>query len=516
METDYYWDYRRGNTVTYRYVLPDELADESRHGDAQESLVRALARTTLDHPMLQAVLVDSRERVPQFARIQRLDLDKLVTWHTVEASEDYGTAADRIVNEHVNKRFDEAEALPGWRILATTSGNLGFVDVHLLVRHTMFDGESRKIFHRSLLDHLNNPLSDSESSSLFSHGHTLELASRGDNVAFPPAMENFGKFTLGPGYVVSKTWHELKPSFLAKATETQRSWGAVKTDDYETEYRTIRVDAATAQKIVETCRSHKTTVTGFVHGVVLASLLWECREDVKKQSFLTGSAINLRRFMKDRPRTMPDVEMDPHKTIVNMLTVIDHEFSEADVKRLSALIKPAGENSNDCRHYEDVLWEAARMTRREIEQKLESGLKNDVMSLMKLVHDWRPEKRRMAKKPRAESWTVTNIGAVDGQPSSGSADKSKQWHVDHAVIIPSVDVARSMFVLGVISVKGGDLCISVAWQSGLNDYVARIGERLTQDIHSWCHYVASSGSEWPTNWESRGFSEHLKTEKPVL
>ncbi|KAI6785500.1 uncharacterized protein J7T54_007143 [Emericellopsis cladophorae] len=454
--------------------------------------------------MLQAVVLHGDTKSPSFARRDSLNLDELVTWHRIPECSNYAMATDKIVNERVDLIFDRPDALPGWRLVVTSAEQSPFLDAHLAVRHTSFDGESRKVFHRTLLDHLNHSLKDDQLSPLFSNGHTLVYPT--DGPAFPPPMEEFGDFKIDLGYVLSTAWKELKPACMQKPTATQTSWGPFKPNDYGTERKIVRVDAVNSRKIVDVCRSHKTTITGLLHGIIFASLLWECKSVVESPSFVASSAVNLRRFMPNKPRTMPDVEMDPRKTIVNMLSTVDHEWDEVAVMKLLQLSRPLDEIAEDCRHYEDIVWAVAKSARGDIEKKLDAGLENDVMKLMWLAPDWRSEKKRSCKKARVESWCVTNLGVFDGKraatESSGKANDS--WEIDHAVFTAVVDAARSLFMVSAASVKDGDLCIGVAWQSGLGEYIDKVGDRLTRDMHSWTNHLATGA--WEDNWEQRAFA----------
>ncbi|KAF4960603.1 hypothetical protein FSARC_10439 [Fusarium sarcochroum] len=502
MEADYFLDYLRSNCFSCRYNLPGELVDSSTDEDVHNRFIQALARTIIDNPMLHAVLVNAEGKRPKFARLEELNLHDMVEWRVISKSEDYSQTTDMIINQQVDQVFSNPDTLPGWRILVTRLDGESFLDVHLMVRHTMLDGDSRKILNTSLLGHLNSPIENKEQQSLVLHGHTLKIPSQGP--AFPPPMEKYGDFSLGLKFILSLAWQELRPGFLQKPSATAKAWGPFKVDDYKTERRTIRINPEHTQKLIQRCRAHQTTITGFLHGAILASLMWECSDTVQSQSYSATSAVNLRRFMPDRPKAMSDTHMDPAKTIVNMLTVIDHEFDVKSVQNLLQLIKPTDEKPTDCRHYEDIVWATAVETRSSIQKKLNKGLKNDVMGALKLVSDWRSEKKASWKKPRRESWTLTNLGVFDGQKPTNTDEKRNNWHVDHVLFAPSVDVSRSLFMISAISVKDGDMCIGIAWQSGLGEYVDTVGNRLTRDIYSWCNYIATS--EWSDDWVQRSFA----------
>lgn len=67
------------------------------------------------------------------------------------------------------------------------------------------------------------------------------------------------------------------------------------------------------------------------------------------------------------------------------------------------------------------LWAASAQNRREISDKLEAGLRNDLVGLFKYVTDWKQTMSNMAKRTRQFSWLVTNIGMLDGGNAPSSA-----------------------------------------------------------------------------------------------
>ncbi|KAI3390520.1 hypothetical protein diail_9287, partial [Diaporthe ilicicola] len=61
----------------------------------------------------------------------------------------------------------------------------------------------------------------------------------------------------------------------------------------------------------------------------------------------------------------------------------------------------------------EVVWSVSARVRREIEERLDLGIRNDLLGIMKLVSDWRTQQRGEAKKARYLSWLITNLGVID-------------------------------------------------------------------------------------------------------
>lgn len=71
-------------------------------------------------------------------------------------------------------------------------------------------------------------------------------------------------FAMTPGFTITNAWKEMKTSFLnMKPIATQLSWGQYK--------------HGPDRKILEACRTRGTTVTGPLHGIIFAILLWGVR-----------------------------------------------------------------------------------------------------------------------------------------------------------------------------------------------------------------------------------------------
>ncbi|KFH44368.1 hypothetical protein ACRE_048480 [Hapsidospora chrysogenum ATCC 11550] len=495
LEGMYYNEQYCGTAVTCRYIIPAGLADASKHQEVQKRLVRAVAQTVLDHPQTQVALTGVKTKRPSYIKLDSINLDDLIDWCSVTAEDDYPAFADARLTQELDRPFTHLDTRPGWRITALRPEGSAFIDVVFNFRHTTTDGTGAKIFQESLLKHLNDPDADSSSLNL-QGGSTLLFPADHVTCKHPPPMDKWAEFSVGLCFALSTSWRELKPSFLQKKpTALQRSWGPVKPGPGKTERRTIRIGATNAKKIVGACREHKTTVTGLLHGILAATLMWETRSFGRGRSLKATTAIDMRRFLGRRPSGLPGTELDPHKTIGVFVTALFHEFDEPTVEQLCTKMRGPIEGKGMA-HMEGIVWEVAETTRGAIRAKIDRGLKNDIVALVKVVGDWRAERARLVKKPRVEAWMVTNLGVMDVNPPTEKTkdDETSGWRAGRAFFSLSAETPKPVFSLSSITAKDGDMCVDVTWQADSNEFVDGIGNRLGPHLYAWLNYIATS--EW--------------------
>ncbi|KAG9255520.1 alcohol acetyltransferase-domain-containing protein [Emericellopsis atlantica] len=467
--------------ISCRYVVPQELRPASEHSALQQTIIRAVAQTTLNHPLMQVGIIKESTKQPYWVRLDSIDFDKITEWHTVPAEQDYATAVEDVLNEQIDRRFEERETRPGWRLVVTRTQGGDFVDVMWAFNHTIADGMSAKIFHEDLLSFLDDPTQKPDR-PVNLHGNVLLLGQ--STGPFTPPQNKLANFSSSPGFAIQSAWDELKPSFMSKPTYTQKQWGPFQTSPTTTNRTSILIDADKSKRIVAACRKNGATVTSMLNGIVFASLYHELK-DMDGQPSLSGStAVDQRRFLGSSVNGV-----DPKRMVNNLVTMVAHDFTEEDVLRITKNIGTQ-DPSQGLAYLEPVVWEVAGLTRGHVQERLDKGFKDDIMSLMGLVGDWRSEVTRSMKKPRRESWQVTNLGVIDGH--GGSAEGG--WHISRAMFSLSAELCRSLFILSCFGVKGGEISVDITWQDGLNELVQRVGERLTTDTLGWCNWLADG--EW--------------------
>jgi hypothetical protein len=422
---------------------------------------------------MQAGLVDEDSSRPNWIQLDFIDLTRHVTWETA-AGADYEVQFRKSLQEQLHTWFTELSSRPGWRIhVLRQRDSSRHLDVIFCWHHAFFDGMSAKIFHQTLLKNLN----DAKAQELVPGLDNTVLKLVDTAKQFPPPPETLRKINVTLGFTAAMVWRELKPPFLVRENPTDANWAPIRSEPYGTESRLIIIDAGTLKKLLAACRKHQTTLTGLLNALPLLSLSQQL--DAKKVTALSSVlALDLRRFMPSRPRGylwhVPDVTMD------NEVTLVEQDFGTDIIQDIRSKAASASSAEEVIAKVEDTAWAVAVSTRGDIQRKLESDLKNDLLGLMTFVKDWREQMRSKLAKPRARSWGVTNLGVLD----RGSGD----WTIDRAVFRLSAEVNAPAFHISAVSVKGGDLCIDVGWQIGILDKA--IGDKLAADIEAYLRYLA--------------------------
>lgn len=120
--------------------------------------------------------------------------------------------------------------------------------------------------------------------------------------------------------------------------------------------------------------------------------------------------------------------------MTNFFSVMDHKFDTPLVAKIRSQVNSVPSATSNKGILEHLVWSIATMVREEIRASLDLGTKNKYVGLMGLIPDWRPLARTLAKRQRARSWLVTNLGLLDGASTQGV------WTIDRALFAISAEV----------------------------------------------------------------------------
>jgi hypothetical protein len=383
------------------------------------------------------------------------------------------------------------------------------IDVIFDWSHSFGDGTSGKIFHETLLRELNKP----DAQPVLTN-HVLKIPPTASSLPppaeelcdtrpvlsdgvlkipptaprLPPPIEKLCKFPVTAKYTIATAWKELRPPVLSSTLASQAHWAPPCATPYKTQFRMFDVEAETLQSVLAACRVHKTTLTGLLHALVLVSLASHVKPCDAK-AFAGNTALDLRRHVESRPG------LDPKRTMGNYVSMTSHEFDADLVRKIREAAFPSADL---LRKREDVapalvdfVWQCAARVRAEIQKRLDQGLKNDVVGLMKLVPDWRTQLRNEVDKPRPYSFVVTNLGTIDGaareKAELENGSKPESWEIEYSVFAISAEVCGAAFQVSPISVKGKALCVSCSWQNCVVD--VKIAEAIVVDLERWLRFL---------------------------
>ncbi|KAK7943396.1 uncharacterized protein PG986_012509 [Apiospora aurea] len=571
-----------GCGVTCRFAIPAAL----RGGGAQseealrEHFERAVALAVLDHPLLQVGLAGESTKAPVWVRLDRIDLHNHIQWQTVDV-DDFGSSASNsnsmdaaledVIKVQHDTPYPDLETRPGWKMVVLRSPHLDHVEAFFGINHANGDGESAKIFHQTLLEKLNllsssssSPTPDDLTSCLSPEG-VLTLPSMTAS-AFTPAHESLVDLSASVPWVLSSALKQMAPAWMRSQPLQPLPWAPQRPVPVRTALRLVHLDAAALRHVLDACRSHDTTLTGLLQGMAVTSLTMRTRttshdttaKQKKKNStshplpLVLGTPVSMRRYMRRPDATSSSQNVPgPHRTMVNSVTYCFHKYHG---RRLSTLYDLAGkvvgrDNTNTTaynaeRRLEDALWEQAARVRRQLEQKLAKGTRNDLTALMGYISDLRGRlaEEMAADRPRDVALEVSNLGVIDGsgqdtvkpkaslqqqhtemvlkdccssstssvvpEKEGGRAQDSavevgairregeqeeeegmesqggkEKWTIERAMFTQSGTPYGAGLIVSPVAVQGKGLTIAVNWQAGLVDDGVAAG--LAADLEAW-------------------------------
>ncbi|KAI9692824.1 MAG: hypothetical protein M1822_004818 [Bathelium mastoideum] len=506
----YLLDQYRGTALSCRYAVPQRLAPAESRTQLEEAVKVAVVDTIMRHPMLQVGMMDATSKTPSWIQLQSLDLTQHIKWLYIGEQDDFEQTVQETFRIQLDDRFpDLSIKQPGWKITVIRQGDAPIMEVLLTWNHPQFDGAGAKVFHEDFLEMLNHA----------ENGAYERTGLDGDILSLPQAppllptpIESLKSLPLDLRYLAKAFWEETRPHFLNRDV-SQAAWCPIRSFPYQTQFRAFFVDNASLLAIIALCRQNKTTITGLLNGLALITFSSHLDSTVAP-AFQSSTIMDHRRNL---PPALPDAPWArSERAVGNYVTQLPHRFDTELVARIrSKLPADAGEGGRSrdlsaelCRE----LWAIAAQNRREIERKLDAGLRNDLVGVFKYVTDWRQTMRAMAKKTRQFAWLVTNIGVLDGggnmstrrntaaattttrSPTTGggdikSDDDGQRWSIGRAQFGLSAEIPAAAIEFAAVSVAGGGMCVSANWPDCAVDVV--LGERIMADLERWLVQLAS-------------------------
>ncbi|CAJ2510098.1 Uu.00g059980.m01.CDS01 [Anthostomella pinea] len=436
----------RGTSVSGRYQIPRPLANP----DQQEKLVgiveAALCDNIMKHHVLHVGILDATSSRPAFVQLDSLELRQHIEWQFLDASAHFEAALQHLTEIQIDAPYPRLNKQPGWGVVVLHQKGADFLEIMFTWSHPHADGMSGKIFHQSLI------------SSFFSRGmndkhpdmdaYTLGLPRSLPKL--PPPIEQIMSLPLGTGYLVKMVIDDIRPPIL-------------------THFRSFTVDDSVLSQILAACRQHQTTLTGLFHGLVLAALATHLNKGAAS-GFEAATTIDQRRFVPSAPEGNPWLE--PKQTIGNFVSIMYHTFEPELVAKVrsAALSTPEAPSAVLSEELAALIWEAAVQVRREVSDKVDLGVRNDLTGTMRFVKDWRAQLSKVARKPRHASWLITGLGILDGEAPpaneslemNGEPSPTDSWRIRRAQFVLSAEVPGAALNISPLPSRVSDSALVVA------------------------------------------------------
>jgi hypothetical protein len=479
-------DQYRGTIVACRYGLPSTLTRVDALQTVKAAFYDAAVRVILAQPHLQIGYIGENTSNPQIVRLDRIDLRNHFEWHAFQDSSHLERQHLEMMQSQLDKRYENLATQPGWRVIVLHQDGSDSLEAMYVWNHPHHDGMSGKIFHQQLLRNLNDKSSPKGDLTYEEDSPHWYLDLPDNSSKLPPPPEILSSFQMTVPFLVKALWKELKPYWLFPPTPMHATWAPVKKTPFCTRFCTVTVENETVERLVGICRQHHTTITGLLQALVLVSLT--SRLD-NMTGFASRTPYDLRHYLPSHTKEYPWLK--PKEAMCNYVSVLDHEFEPELVAAIRAKQTETGVGSSHAlsADIKDMIWSIAARVRREIAARLESGITNDMISIMKFVTDWRPQQESETRKPRYLSWLVTNLGVLergDDEPDRAGTN----WSLQKAELVLSTEVPSAAISVSVMTVAGERMAVTCSWQDCVVDQ--ELGKHLLDDLQRWLNEIGAS------------------------
>ncbi|KAF2463773.1 uncharacterized protein BDR25DRAFT_307565 [Lindgomyces ingoldianus] len=478
-------DQYRGTVVACRYCPPLSLASPETLTTLKVRFYDAIARVVLSQPHLQVGIAGENSKDPAFVRLDRLDLRNHVDWTSLDTSSHLEPLYIESMQTQLDSRYDNLSTQPGWRVIILHKVGVESMLVLYVWNHPHHDGMSGKIFHQKLLRNLNETFIQNKEPIIKvpegSDSWILDLPDPSDKL--PPNPEILSSWPMTPAFLLKALWKELKPSWIFPPSNTHATWAPIQASPFTTRFRNFTLDNDTVIKVVGACRLHHTTLTGLAQALVLVSLS-SALEDMN--GFASRTPYDLRHILPSNTPQYPWLQ--PKEAMCNYVSVVDHEFDAELVATIRSKMPAKAMDASLSADVMGIIWSVSARVRREIQERLDSGVRNDMIGIMKFVSDWRAQQQSEARKTRYLSWLVTNLGVLDGGIGA-TQGQDQGWLLRRAELVLSTEVPSAALSVSIMTVKGDEMCITCSWQDCVVD--SGLGERLMSDLERWLNAIGS-------------------------
>ncbi|KAK8096988.1 hypothetical protein PG999_012932 [Apiospora kogelbergensis] len=520
----------RGLGLHESYQLAVQTLDQYRGTVVR--FYEAVVRVVLAQPHMQTGVVGETSKKPKLVRLDKLKLRNHVDWVVLDGSDDPNARYLEELQTNLDTTFSDLATQPGWRVVVLHQAGSDRLDVIYLWSHTHHDGMSGKMFHQQLLRNLNTKVdSGTRLATLTQEDPDQWIIDLPDSSnKLPPPPEHICAFPTTVPFLAKNLFKELKPPAIFPPGDTYALWAPIKTSPFKTWFHTFTLGHETVAKVVDACRQHQTTVTGLLHVLVLLSLTSGLKD---AKGFASRTPYNLRPILPSHPRKYPWLE--PKETMCNYVSVTDHVFNAGLVASIRAKLAVPAQTKGEVSEEEaaagtggennrplsadllDIVWSTSARVRREIKDRLTSGVKNDLIGIMKFAPEWKALMKNEARKPRFLSWLVTNVGVLDGREGAreveviadaektqtaetqergeeGEDGRGKEdgqgWSICRGELLLSADVASAAIQISVMTAQDEQMAVTCSWQDCVVD--PGLGRCLVDDLERWLNEIGSS------------------------
>ena len=410
--------------------------------DYDRQLLTAISQAIVDHPNLWLQIRQEASGNPYFARLPEIDVEDAVTFSKLGTEEGRLEHLGQMLSQENSIGFTAVDA-PLWRIRIVDLGRAGLDSTGrqfalvFVYHHAIADGKSGVAMHNSILEHLNRLTPDAETKTTYAvHPPANPLL---------PDMDELIDYT--------PTWKAKMRAVLLRLTPCLRrdfrleKWSGAPyhhnpAAGSRTNVRLLELSNEETRTVHGRCQAEKCSVTSMLQ-VLVGTTIFDHFQNA--QSLRCASAISLRRFLP------PSSGIDDSK-----IGLWIDGFSDTFTRR-----ELAPRSTSD-----GLSWDAARRSKRHINQEIAKGLSDLGFSSLHGGADFRSMLLRQLGNPRTNSYSIINLGVFEASfPSQRSSD-GQLWSLERLLLSQSAHINGSAIQFCFVSTERAGMGISVNYQEG--------------------------------------------------
>ncbi|KAI2626771.1 hypothetical protein GGR54DRAFT_629131 [Hypoxylon sp. NC1633] len=432
-------DMYRGTFVSCRYVIPPKLNSSTGRASLMQSVNTAIIDVVMKHSLLHVGIQGAESRRPAWIQLDNFDPHQHIEWRDMDDLEHFERSLQGV-----------QEAQLDMRALVLCPQGADCLEILFAYNHANVDGWSGKIFHEDLLQRFN--------AARTGQAHEQAQSLSGALNKLPPPTEQWTQLPLDAPFLVKEVWKEYMPTM-----------GPIRPSPYKTTIRVFNNASDILDKLIVNSRQHETTITGLFHSLALVSFASRLNEAVAP-GFEAGTPVNIRRILPPDHPSYPGLV--PERIIGNYVSMIYHKYDPDLVARVRSEL---GRKATYTRDFDT--WP----------HRPKNGARNEPVGLMKFIGDWRAEMNGKLTKPRQFSWSVSNMGVIDGE--SPSEETPDNWSIRRAQLGVSAEVPGWAMSFAIMSVTGKQMNVSCSWLDCAVEL--SLAECIVADLENWLVQLGS-------------------------
>lgn len=467
----------------YRAVV---LTSRYTPAPSPPQLLSALSALIAAHPMLRVGILHATSNAASYAHIPHITLQNHVFEETMacEGEEEFNERLAGRQGALHDALWENIDTIPPWKIVVVRNEKRDDVDVMLGFHHSLMDGMSGIKFHSLLLTALNTTSADGAPSELHFPSPPV----------LPLSQEDAINFTFGPLFIASTLWGEFGPSFLKPAKSAIWAGEDVSfTRPYVTRILPFDISPEKTAILLSACRKHETTLTGLFHAL---SLAFFARTLGDAPGFAAATPVSLAKA----PFKETDTPMDTFRVLVSNAS---HEFTAAEIAamRTNTTNTDTPNTATDGGALDQAIWQTASRIRADLAASATNLTHNNIVAMLKHVPNWTAFHQNRDNKPRAETWAVSNVGAVPQSSSPPQTSPNTQDEPPNTQDESSeggISISRVLFTNGAlvhgaavgvnVASAAGRVTVGLSWQEGVvqESLVREMREVMMNMVDAFC------------------------------